>query len=84
MINLNILLEEIFTSADHATMTHIDNDHCHLAMLAPRPIKQAKSSPAPAPAELPPQPSPWRKRGRVVRASDLKSVGPRFKSRSDR
>ena len=41
----------------------IDDDLRHLAMLPPRPITQAKSSPAPRPVELPPQPSPAKPQG---------------------
>ena len=41
----------------------IDNDLHQLAMLPPRPIKQAKSSPAPAPVELPKHPSPVKLQG---------------------
>ena len=54
------VLVEIFTSADHTTLTL---HRRWLTMLPPRPIKQAKSSPALAPAELPPQPSPAKPQG---------------------
>ena len=57
----------------------IDNDLRHLAMLPPRPIKQAKSSPAPAPTELPPQPSPAKPQScppQAVIAPDHTGPGP--------